>query len=274
MRIGITGSRGQLGRALLEALSGEEMVPLDRPEYDITDPGILNTIPQLKPDLVIHTAGMTDVDGCALDPETAFLVNGLGTRNVALSCQRARAAMLYISTNEVFDGTKESPYLELDDPHPINAYGSSKLAGERYVQMLLNRFYIIRTSWLFGYGGNNFVRKILALAEREERLRVVTDEVATPTYASDLAQAIHKLIQKPIYGIYHLTNDGYCSRFDYAARILGLMGKGIPLEPITSQDFSRASKPPSRTILGNLCAAALGITLRPWQEALAEFLRG
>jgi dTDP-4-dehydrorhamnose reductase len=274
MRIAITGSRGQLGTELRRVLGGEhEILGVDRPEYDVTDLRIIDHIAEMEPNLVIHTAAMTDVDGCARKPEAAYAVNALGTRNVALGCQKAGAEMLYISTNEVLDGTKDSPYWEFDEPNPINAYGKSKLAGERYVQFLLNRFYIVRTSWLFGKAGNNFVKKILDLADREGKLRVVSDEVASPTYALDLAQAINKLVEGRIYGIYHLANAGGCSRFDYAKMILELAGRGeVSLVPISSEEFTRASKPPRQSCLHNFCGQALGISLRPWEEALAAFL--
>src|SRR3989304_272171 len=175
MRLAITGSRGQLGSELAVALEGaHELVALNRPQYDVAQPSIIGHIADLRPHLVIHTAAMTDVEGCARDSEAAFRHNALGTRNIALGCQRAGAEMVYISTNEVFDGSKASPYLEFDDPHPINPYGYSKLVGERYVQLLLQRFYIVRTSWLFGRG-NNFVAKVLRLADEQGELRMVSD---------------------------------------------------------------------------------------------------
>ncbi len=274
MRIAITGIKGQLGAELQQALGGEHRVlGLDLPDQDVTNLRIIDHIVELEPGLVIHAAAMTDVDGCARNPEAAYAVNALGTRNVALGCQRAEAEMLYVSTNEVFDGTKESPYWEFDEPNPINAYGSSKLAGERYVQFLLSHFYIVRTSWLFGGGGNNFVKKVLGLADREGSLRVVTDEMASPTYSLDLALAIKKLIEQRIYGIYHFTNAGACSRFGFAKSILELAGrKGVSLVPISSEEFVRNSQPPRQSCLYNFCGQALGISLRPWPEALAAFL--
>ena len=226
MRIAITGARGQLGKALQEVLRAEEIIPLNRPDYDVTKPQVIPAIAELSPEVVIHTAAMTDVDGCARDPDRAYLVNALGTQNVALACQRCSAAMVYVSTNEVFDGAKGEPYLEFDRPNPINAYGRSKLAGELFVQTLLDRFYIVRTSWLYARGGQNFVTKIIRAADEWGRLRVVTDEVGSPTYAPDLAQAIAKLIRTGHYGVYHLTNEGACSRYDFAVRILELSGRG------------------------------------------------
>lgn len=272
MRIAITGARGQLGTCLQKALRGEEVIPLNRPDCDVTEAQVVPAIAGLAPDVVIHAAAYTDVDGCARDPDKAYLVNALGTQNVALACQRCGATMVYISTNEVFDGAKGEPYLEFDRPNPINAYGRSKLAGEFFVQALLNRFYIVRTAWLYARGGNNFVTKIIRAADERGRLRVVTDEVGSPTYAPDLAEAIARLIRTGHYGIYHLTNEGACSRYDFAVRILELSGRGhIPVEPITLAEYKRASTPPPYTPLRNFCAAQLGIKLRPWEEALRAY---
>jgi dTDP-4-dehydrorhamnose reductase len=275
MRITITGAFGQLGTCLQETLAGEELVAADLPEYDVTQAASVESIAATEPDLVIHCAAMTNVDGCARDPEAAYLVNALGTQRVALACQKAGAEMLYISTNEVFDGSKGTPYLEFDEPAPINVYARSKLAGERYVQALLSRFYIVRTAWLYARGRNNFVSKILHTADRRGELSVVTDEVSSPTYASDLAEAIARLIRTGHYGIYHFTNEGLCSRYDFAVEILKLAGRqDIPIHPMTLAQYVRASTPPPYTPLRNFCGAALGITLRPWQEALADYFKG
>ena len=274
MRIVITGHKGQLGRALQVVLKGERLLGLDLPEYDITTrQAIAQAIADFKPQVVIHAAAMTNVDWCERDPDAAYQINSLGTQNVALACQRCGAAMVYVSTNEVFDGTKSEPYLEFDRPHPINAYGHSKLAGELITQALLNRFYIVRTAWLYAQDGSNFVTKMIQLADERGELRVVTDEVSSPTYAPDLAEAIAKLIHTEHYGIYHFTNEGICSRYDFAVKILELSGRGhVPVHPITSDQYTRASTPPLYAPIRNFCAAtALGITLRSWEEALQAY---
>ncbi|MEA3459924.1 MAG: dTDP-4-dehydrorhamnose reductase [Chloroflexota bacterium] len=272
MRIAITGSKGQLGRALQEILKGEPLFLIDLPEHDFTSLPIIKAIAGFSPEVVIHGGAHTDVERCARDPDTAYLVNALGTQNVALACQRCDAAMVYISTNEVFNGSKNEPYLEFDRPDPINAYGRSKLAGELFTQALLNRFYIVRTSWLYARGGENFVTKIIRAADERGRLRVVTDEVSSPTYAPDLAEAIANLIRTEHYGIYHLINEGVCSRYDFAVKILALSGRGhIPIEPVTLAEYKRASTPPPYAPLRNFCAAVLGIKLRPWEEALRAY---
>jgi dTDP-4-dehydrorhamnose reductase len=241
---------------------------------DITDRlAIRAAIAACQPDVVIHAAAWTDVDGCARDPERAYRVNALGTQNVALACAEVGAALVYISTNEVFDGTATEPYREWDPVHPINPYGRSKAAGEWLVSHLLTRFYIVRTAWLYAPGGRNFPHRIIQLADERGALRVVADEVSNPTYAPDLAAALAALIRTDAYGVYHLTNSGYCSRYEFARAILRQTGREhIPVEPITLDQFQRDSTPPRFAPLANTAAAALGIVLRPWEEALAEFL--
>lgn len=274
MRLIITGHKGQLGRALWRALeSDHDLLGMDLPEHDITDPAeTAQTVTAFRPAVVLHPAALTDVDRCAREPELALRVNGLGTHNLALACLRAGAALLTISTNEVFDGAKGAPYYEYETPNPINAYARSKLAAEFYTRLHLRRFYIVRTAWLYAPGGNNFAAKIVAAADKHGRLRVVADEISNPTFAPDLAEAIVRLIQTEHYGVYHFTNSGICSRYDFARAILELAGRGsVPLEPITSDQWPRASRPPLHCALHNLAGAALGITLRPWREAMEDY---
>jgi dTDP-4-dehydrorhamnose reductase len=276
MRIAITGSKGQLGRVLERRLGRDhELLLIDLPEADITDPAsIIPLIVEFRPRVVLHSAALTDVDRCARAPDLAFRVNAWGTQNVALACQEAGAVMLHVSTNEVFDGAATEPYREWDPLNPINPYARSKAAAERIVQALLTRFYIVRPSWLYGPGGSNFVTKIIHNANEYEVLRVVADEVACPTYAPDLADGIARLIETEHYGIYHLVNEGHCSRYDFAARILALAGLGHkPIARIALAEYPRDSTVPPFTPLRNTCAAALGITLRPWEEALAAYFR-
>lgn len=275
MRIAITGSAGQLGQALQEVLSGEELLLIDLPEHDITNYAKLyRLVVDFQPQVVIHAAAFTDVDGCELKPEVAYRVNALGTQNIALACQSCDAAMVYISTDYVFDGTKNEPYWEWDRPNPQSVYARSKLAGEYYTQTLLRKFYIVRTAWLYSRTGMNFVKKVLQLADQHDKLYFVTDEVGSPTYAPDLAEALRKLIAYPLYGIYHLTNTGVCSRYEWAKAILELAGRpDYPLFP--TQGYTRPAKVPAYCELRNFCAATqLGITLRPWREALADYFHG
>ncbi len=273
-RIVVTGARGQVGRALCALLGDATLLAISSADADVRDGDrIIPLIADFHPDLVIHTAAWTDVDGAERDPDGAYAVNALGTQNVALACQAVGAAMVYLSTNEVFDGQATQPYREWDTPAPISVYARSKLAGERIAQMLLNRLYIVRTAWVFAPGGHNFPSKIIAAADRLGALRVVDDEIGNPTYAPDLAQALVRLIHTGRFGIYHLTNEGACSRYEWAREILRLSGREhVPITPIPSREWSRLAQPPLRAVLANTAAAALGIRLRPWQEALADYL--
>jgi dTDP-4-dehydrorhamnose reductase len=275
MRVFITGCKGQLGRALNAALTETHtLAGCDLPALDITEREAIHAaIADFAPDVVIHAAAWTDVNGCARQPEQAYRVNAVGTQNVALACAASDAAMVYISTNEVFAGQAEAPYREWDPPHPINPYGRSKAGGEWFTRHLLTRFYIVRTAWLYAPGGANFPHRIIELADELGELRVVTDEVGNPTFAPDLAEALGRLIETEAYGVYHLTNAGHCSRYDFAREILRISGRAdVPVEPITLDDFERDSTPPRFAPLANTTATALGIQPRPWEEALEKFL--
>jgi dTDP-4-dehydrorhamnose reductase len=275
MRVVITGADGQLGRALQQVLGerGETVIPTDLPEFDITDPEIAHRLSDFGPDVVVHSAAMTNVDGCATDPDAAFAVNASGTRNVARACAGCGADLVCVSTNEVFDGSADRPYREEDPTRPINPYGRSKRAGEQMAAELVgDRLYVVRTAWLYAPGGDNFPGKMISLADAHGELRVVSDEIGNPTYAPDLARAIAELVQTRAYGIYHFTNSGYCSRYDFAKEALRLSGRqGVPVHPIGLADFQRASTVPPFAPLANVRGAELGIELRPWQEALRAY---
>lgn len=275
MRIVITGAKGRLGGQLLATLApAHDVVGLDQRDVDLTDPAAVVAIAALRPELVIHCAAWTDVDGCARDPDRALRVNAFGTKHVALACERHGAALLHISSNEVFDGRSAHPYLEYDRTNPVNPYGYSKWVAERMVRELLpGRAYIVRPSWLIAHGGHNFVQTMLRLAREGQPLRVVTNEVAAPTYCDDLCQALAALIQTGHYGTYHLVNEGHCSRWELARFVLDHAGYAdTPIEKITLAQYPRASQPPERAILRNVAAAQLGIVLRPWPEAVLAFL--
>lgn len=272
MRIAITGAKGQLGCALQKALSGHQLLLLNHKTLDVGVGYATHALVALFPEVVIHTAAMTDVDGCERNPDEAYRVNALGTKHVAQACAELNAAMVYVSTDYVFDGMKGTPHLEDDRPNPLSVYGRTKLAGENFVRAIAPRHYIVRTSWLYARGRANFVSKILRLANERPRLSVVTTEVGSPTYAPDLAAAVVQLLRRDCYGTYHLVNAGAVSRFDFARAILDEVGKAeYPLDPIT--EYARAAKPPAFGALQNMRAAALGISLRPWREALHECLK-
>lgn len=275
MMAAVTGSSGQLGRAMLEELgSRHRAIGLSRPNFDLASlESVRASIRRAQPEVVIHCAAYTDVDGCELQPELAYRINALGTRYVALACREVGSAMVYISTNCVFDGKATRPYLEFDEPSPISVYGRTKLAGEREVQTLLPNHYIVRTSWVFGSGGSNFPYKIYSAARASQSLSLVTDEVASPTYARDLARAVSSLIETGAFGVYHLTNAGECSRFELAAEVLRILGlTSVKLIPMRLAEYRRPSRPPPYSTLANLAAKALGIELRPWKEALQAYL--
>jgi dTDP-4-dehydrorhamnose reductase len=274
MRIAITGANGQLGTALQAQFGPDHtIIALAHNDLELGHPGCVARLVATGADVVIHPAAYTNVDGCARDPELAFRVNGLGTQYVALACRELNAPLVYISTNEVFDGAATAPYFEYDLAGPINAYGRSKWAGEQAVRELLDRFYIVRVAWLFG-GERNFVRTILRLASERDTLSLVADEIGSPTYAPDVAAAIAKLIELPFYGTYHLVNEGSCSRYEFASDILRRAGRDrVALHPIRLADYKRDSAVPPYTPLRNLAAAALGIRLPSWQDALDEYVR-
>lgn len=275
MRIAITGAGGQLGRALQLALGVPEhtLLALRHDDLDVADlPATLTAIAGFRPEVVIHAAAQTNVDGCETDPAGAYRANALGTRNVAVAAAQAGASLVYISTNYVFDGAAAEPYHEWSATNPISHYGASKLAGEGYARDLSGgRYYIVRTAWIYAEEGRNFVRTMLRLAGEGRPLRGVDDQRAQPTYAGDLAIAIAGLITTPAYGHYHLTNAGAATPYDWAREALRLAGKGdVPIEPIPASAFARPARPPVNGLLHNWAGAAIGITLRPWQEALAE----
>jgi dTDP-4-dehydrorhamnose reductase len=273
MRVVITGAAGQLGQALVQSFGAEhEVVALSHADIDLAKPECVEQLAATRADLVLHPAAMTNVDGCARDPDAAYRVNGLGTRYVALACRRMDAALLYVSTNEVFDGAGGVAYREYDQAGPINAYGRSKWIGEQAVRELVAQHYIVRVAWLFG-GERNFVRTVLRLGAERGVLSMVTDEIGSPTFAPDVAMAAVQLVQQPLYGTYHLVNSGSCSRYDFAQHALRLAGRSdVVLTPMLLADYRRDSRVPLHTPLRNIAAADLGIVLRPWEAALEEYI--
>ncbi|MFA5027699.1 MAG: dTDP-4-dehydrorhamnose reductase [Candidatus Methylomirabilota bacterium] len=276
MRIVITGANGQLGQELVPACGRlGEVVGVDLPDWDLTRAESADRLASLRPDWVIHAAAATDVDRCEREPEWADRVNGQATAQVAEACRRAGSGLLYLSTDYVFDGAKGIPYLEEDPPAPRSAYGRSKLEGERIVRTAVPRWAIARTAWLYGAHGKNFVKTILQKCCGCEALRVVDDQVGSPTYAADLAAALARLVERDLTGIYHLTNGGSCSWFEFTREILRQSGQTrVAVEPITSERLARAAPRPAYSVLANRAWQAAGEPpLRPWPEALGEMLR-
>ncbi|MBI5554895.1 MAG: dTDP-4-dehydrorhamnose reductase [Elusimicrobia bacterium] len=294
MRIVITGASGMLGTDLLQALAGDhELYGLDirksdRPLadvshqiLDITDTkATYEVITKINPELVIHAAAYTNVDGAESDQEPAYRINSLGTRNVALSCQRFDAALIYLSTDYVFDGRKTEPYAEIDRPDPLGVYAKSKYWGELYTQWLVSRFMIIRSSWLFGKNGQNFVEAIRSQVITKHGLQVVNDQVGSPTYTVDLAEAIKHLItinyqlSTGLYGIWHITNSGSCSWFDFAREIVKQVGAKEEVSPISASQANRLAVRPKNSVLNNFNWKLHNFSLLPtWQDALKRYLK-
>lgn len=273
-RLVVIGFRGQLGRALLDALAGQPLLALDYPEVDMTRPALIEQICDFHPDVVINAAAWTNVDAAEDTPDACYAVNVTGVQHLAIACQRSQAALVQVSTNEVFPGLPGRFYREWDATAAASGvYAASKEAAERLARSLLaGRFYIVRTAWLFNNGGNNFIAKIIAAADKHGSLRVVADEFGNPTYAPDLAAAIARLIQTGHHGIYHFTNRGHCSRYEWALEILRLAGRrDVPVTPVDAAQWPRRTTPPPHAVLHNTAGAALGIALRPWQAALAAY---
>ncbi|AGB42121.1 dTDP-4-dehydrorhamnose reductase [Halobacteroides halobius DSM 5150] len=275
MKILITGGKGQLGLDLKKLLDKEhEVYAWDIDELDITQgEEVINKIAGLNPEIIIHAAAYTDVDGCEENMNLAYQVNAYGTRNVAVACQECNARLVYISTDFVFDGTKDKPYIEFDQANPLNIYGESKLAGEEFVKNLLNRYYIVRTAWLYGEDGNNFIKTMLELAKKKESLDVVNDQVGSPTYTRDLSQAIQELITTDLYGIYHVSNSGESSWYQFARKIFEYTETEIEVNPVTSQEFTRLATRPKYSVMQNYSLEqGLDYKMRNWEEALKDYL--
>ncbi len=274
MRIFITGHRGQLGHSLQIHLKDHTLGFGDLPDWDMTNLEMVqDALHEFQPDVVIHAAALTKVDYCAKHPVEAVRVNGVGTYNIAVTCAELHALCVAISSNEVFDGAGDQPYQEYDQRRPINPYGYSKYVAEQVVERYAGRYQVVRTSWLYAAGGTNFIHKVISRAREGGQLRIVTDEVSTPTYVDDLAVAIGQLIETGLPGIYHMVNEGYCSRYEFGQKALAFAGLDVPIEPITSDAFVRPSNPPLFAPLLNVFGAAAGVTMCPWEDALKKYIQ-
>lgn len=284
MRIVLTGAHGQLGRDLKQVLEAEgnwaKVVPLTHQEIEITDPvGSRRTLEGSAPDLVINTAAYHRVDLCEDEAEMALKVNAYGARNLARICCQLDIPLVHYSTDYVFDGEKRIPYAEEDPPNPLSAYGISKLAGELFIRYIAPKHFIIRTCGLYGVGGatsqtGNFVETMLRLAAEGRSIRVVDDQIATPTYVADLARKTAELIRTQHYGLYHITNNGQCSWYELAGAIFRIAGVEADLHPTTSREFGAKARRPAYSVLKNCHLERLGMDdLRDWQDALAEYLK-
>lgn len=276
MKVLITGSNGMLGHDLIDVLDGKhELIKTTSKSLDITDEDkVKDYIVNENPDIVINSAAYTDVDGCETNEEIAYKVNGEGVKNLALACKVVDCPLLHISTDYVFNGENNKPWMEDDEVGPISIYGKSKLQGEEAIESILDKFFIIRTSWLYGINGGNFPKTMLELAKTHDTLTVVTDEIGTPTYTLDLAQAIAELIETEYYGIYHITNSDYCSWFDFAKYIFEVKNISVNVVPVTAEEFARPASRPHYSVLNNSNWANNGFKpLRSYKEAIKDYLK-
>lgn len=278
-RVFITGAAGMLGRAVVPLFRERyEVMATDIEECDITDPdAVISAITKYKPRFVIHLASMTDVDGCERDPDSAYRINTVGTRNVALACQRTDATMVYINTGMAYNGTKSKPYTEFDAADPVNIYANSKYQGEIAVRDLLDRFYIFYTCWLFGGGTEDkkFIPKILELAKISSEINVTDDNFGSPTYTVDVAQRIFDFLERGLYGKYHCVNEGCASRLEVAREILRIAGiTSCSLKPVSSSFFSLPAPRPRMEAMRNYYFELLGLPpLRGWRGAIEEYIK-
>ncbi len=293
MKILITGCKGQLGTEIRkqlrtgaseigpipQSLTGADVVAVDLPEVDISDlNGTLDFVSSIHPDIVINCAAYTNVDGCEVNHDTAFSANAIGPRNLAMACEREGAKLVHVSTDYVFSGRDNGgiPLDESETPAPVSAYGSTKLAGERYVQQFCSRAFIVRTAWLYSYYGKNFVKTMVNAGRKNGTLEVVNDQLGNPTNAVDLAHVLLLLAATEEYGIYHCTGEGICSWYDFAAQIIEDSKVDAVVSPCTSEEYKRknpqsADRPAWSALDNRMLRCTVGNPVRPWQEALKEF---
>jgi len=273
----ITGANGQLGKELVELFTakGFEVYGFGRDKMDITNQAqVQEMISTLKPNIVLHSAAHTQVDLAESEPEQAFSINAYGTRNVAVAAEAVGAKLVYVSTDYVFDGTNDEPYNEFSPTSPLGVYGKSKLAGEQFVRDLHSKFFIARTSWVYGKHGANFVKTMLKLGKERKELSVVADQIGCPTYTLDLAHAILELVDTQKYGVYHISNSGSCSWYEFAKEIFNISGITVQVNPCTTADFPRPAARPSYSVFAHTAIYLNNFTkMRSWEDALVDFLK-
>ena len=277
MNVVVCGAGGMLATDVIEVLNhkGYRLTALDINDLDITNLyKVRKTLQQLQPDLIVNAAAYTNVDECESQPDLAYRVNCLGPRNLAIAAEEIGAAVVHISTDYVFGGAGDTPFREYDPVNPMSVYGKSKLDGEIAVRQSCRRHYIVRTSWLFGVHGNNFVRTMLRLAGEKEVVAVVNDQLGSPTYTCDLADAIASLIETAAYGTYHITNSEACTWFEFVKEIFRQAGvERVKVEPISTEQLNRPANRPRYSVLDNYMWKMDGhAPLRSYKEALNDYL--
>lgn len=277
MKVFVTGVKGQLGYDVCKELEKRriEFLGSDIDDLDITDlSAVEKAISDFKPDAVIHCAAYTKVDLAEDEPALCFAANVDGTENIALACRKIGAKMVYISTDYVFPGTGDRFYEPNDSVNPQNTYGRSKLAGELVVQSFLDKYFIVRISWVFGKNGNNFVKTMLRLAESKTELNVVSDQIGSPTYTADLAPLLCDMVQSTNYGVYHATNEGVCSWADFARKIFEYSGKNVAVHSIDSKNYTTKAARPLNSKMNKNCLTENGFSRLPsWEDALFRYLK-
>lgn len=290
MKILITGSKGQLGNELQniikagkseignisDKIKNSKVVAFDIEDLDITNlVQVKEIIKKENPQVVINCAAATNVDGCESNEELAFKINALGPRNLAIACEEIKAKLVQVSTDYVFSGTSKKQLREFDLTEPCSVYGKTKLKGEEYVREFSSKYFIVRTSWLYGSVGNNFVYTMRNLGATKESLNVVNDQIGNPTNANDLSHHVLKLIETDEYGVYHCTGEGECSWYDFAKLIMKLCKSECIVNACTSKEFKTVAKRPEYSSLDNMMLrCTVGNEMREWKEALASFIGG
>lgn len=292
MKILITGSNGQLGNelqkivatgkaeigAVSEEIKNAEVFAMDVDTLDITNlEQVKKVLNEVKPDVVINCAAATNVDGCEANQDLAFKINSLGPRNLAMVAEELGAKIVQVSTDYVFSGVGETPLKESDLVAPVSVYGKTKLLGEEFVREFSSKYYIVRTAWLYGYVGHNFVYTMMKLGKDRDTLSVVNDQLGNPTHANDLAYHILKLIQTEEYGVYHCTGKGECSWYDFASEIMKLSGRNCTVNPCTSEEYksmypNSADRPAYSSLDNMMLRCTIGDEMRDWKDALKTFM--
>ena len=292
MKILITGSNGQLGNelqkivstgkaeigAVSEEIKNAEVFAMDVDILDITNlEQVKKVLNEVKPDVVINCAAATNVDGCEANQDLAFKINSLGPRNLAMVAEELGAKIVQVSTDYVFSGVGEAPLKECDLVAPVSVYGKTKLLGEEFVRDFSTKYYIVRTAWLYGYVGHNFVYTMMKLGKDRDTLSVVNDQLGNPTHANDLAYHILKLIQTEEYGVYHCTGKGECSWYNFASEIMKLSGRNCTVNPCTSEEYksmypNSADRPAYSSLDNMMLRCTIGDEMRDWKDALKTFM--
>jgi dTDP-4-dehydrorhamnose reductase len=282
MKIAVIGANGQLGSDLVAAFSekGDAVCGLAHSDIEISDlHSVSHALEDIQPQVIVNTAAMHHVENCEREPEKAFAVNALGTRNIAIVARDLGAVLIHVSTDYVFDGSKGSPYIEEDNPLPLNAYGITKLAGEHFVRATTDKHFVIRTSGLYGKspcrakGGLNFIELMLKLAKERGEVRVVDSEVVTPTSTAELAQQMVQLSHSDCYGLYHATAEGSCSWYEFAREIFAVTDTPVRLKIAAPGEFPAKVARPKYSVLENRALKSRGLNVfKPWQDALHKYL--